>query len=102
MTKSQYRAALALIEDPQRWTQGTFARAQDGTPVRTRFELAVQWCAEGACLLATKYDYAAHADELAIAAHELFHRGPVSVNDQLGHAAVLSMFRRAMALAPEE
>lgn len=44
------KAGRELIADPERWTQGTYARDADGNRVYYDSPAAVCWCSQGAVL----------------------------------------------------
>lgn len=104
-TADKLREARALIEDPERWTTGAFARNVKGDPVDHRGQAAVAWCARGiayrvglspnSSLSGYGYGY------LSRASHEIG-QGLTAVNDCLGHDAVLKVYDRAIELAEAE
>lgn len=98
-------AARARIEPIERWTQGSSAKDALGHGVRPHSPTAVCWCAYGSLDLETPYGtHAIVAEVLRIfdsAAMELFGEAPHHVNDDLGHAAVLRIYDRAIALAEQ-
>lgn len=101
------RAARALIAHPDRWTIGSYARTATGTKCTPDDPLAARWCALGARNLASEgADHeVSDAVESALrrAARELRDGGgPAIVNDRQGHAAVLKMWDRAIALLEQE
>jgi hypothetical protein len=95
----------ALIADRLQWTQGQYARTMDGSGVPARCDSAVSFCATGALLradapsrgYAPSVVYHEADDALTQAGRELFGVSAVAVNDDLGHAAVLRMYDRAIA-----
>jgi hypothetical protein len=44
------QAVKELLSDPSRWTQGEFARDDDGYRVNIDSSTAVKWCLLGACI----------------------------------------------------
>jgi hypothetical protein len=98
------RAARELIADPERWTQGEYARDADGKPVDDGDERAVRWCATGAIWRTAPSGSVACrtiqlAAEVARRAHDM---GLMQVNDRLGHQAVLRVLDQAIAAAEAE
>lgn len=45
--------ARAILEQPENWTKGTYARDEDGWPRFEDYSAAVCWCMTGACRLAS-------------------------------------------------
>jgi len=110
MNKQEYRAAKAIIEKPENWTKGSFARSATGGAVPTDDPEAVCFCALGACLKSSpKGPFSDNLQELIQAATELGSnesdeaslRGITWINDNSGHEAVMKMFDRAIELAKE-
>jgi hypothetical protein len=95
------RAARELIADPERWTQGVFARDAEGRSVDPSDDRAVRWCAAGAIWrVATVAHGWCDAYWLARDAAERAHdSGLTEVNDRLGHQAVLRVLDQAIAAA---
>jgi len=99
--------ALEIISDPERWTQGTFARDTTGRTCSYLSYAAVKFCATGAIFKIIGWDGCfpvpalMRLDEAAL---QLFsgEANSVSVNDHHGHAAVVYMFERAIELAQAE
>lgn len=94
------RKARALLDDPQKWCQGAYARAPGGNPIGPETKGAVQWCAVGAL---RKVAGGPDADGIHEAVHELNAsiRSPgeiLSFNDadRRKHAQVLKVFDRAI------
>jgi len=85
-------AARALIADPERWTQGAWARDEEGGPVGTLSPAAVCFCAQGALVHVSRSGHERALEALSVAAG----RRPTVVNDFDGHAAVLEMYDRAI------
>lgn len=102
-------AARALIEDPSRWTTHSYAKDRDGHSVAEFSGQACKWCAAGALSRAIydcegKYEFdqteASNGAWSAIhrASHLRFnHQSVITVNDQLGHEAVLQVYDDAIA-----
>lgn len=97
-------AARDLISNPARWTQNFLAKDEYEYHVDPLSPDAVCWCAFGAIekvgddwksfLLgkgASKF--------LVEASEELFRDGVSTVNDTLGHQAILAVYDRAIELA---
>ena len=98
------RAARETLSDPTRWTQGAYARSASGRRLWFESPSAVCWCAYGALGKHSGLhpEEGRAADFLRRAADELFDLYPTEVNDDRGHAAVLSMYDLAIALADVE
>ena len=83
--------AQDLIRDPNRWTQGCYARNEHGVPTGASNPAAVRWDASGAILkVAGAPQYVVTAALADIFKGE----GVVHTNDSRGHAAVMAMFDR--------
>lgn len=96
-------AARDLIADPARWTQYASARDAEGKYVECDDEKAVCWCAMGALKHVCPLGRFIRTDRwLDRAGKELFGRLDVAVNDELGHAAVMQMYAKAIADAQAE
>ena len=97
--------ALGIISNPERWTQGTFARDITGDSRSYLSYAAVRFCAAGAIFKCIRWDGAfpvraiQYLDEAAL---QMASSNSVGVNDKLGHAAVIRMFERAIELARVE
>lgn len=101
MTPAQqiHAAALALISDPDRWTQGTYARTQYGDSVDGDDSAAVCWCSAGA-IEAVAYNCSRTAKAPVI---EALHAAAASdnsmhyvdFNDRHTHEEVMAMWQRA-------
>lgn len=105
-TADNLRRAKALIEDPKHWCQGASARDSEGNRVWEQSSEAVQWCAEGVlCHLDLARDFQSPEwDVLILASTEILGKitaVPYEVNDDIGHAAVMRMYDRAIELADE-
>jgi hypothetical protein len=93
------RAARELISDLAHWCQGKLARDEDGVPCYPGSEDAEQWCAQGAHARFTRGNVISGPlwDFLNGVARRGFGLSASGVNDQLGHAAVLELYDRAIA-----
>jgi hypothetical protein len=100
------RRAREIISDPEKWTQHAGAREASGFEVVPHSTVACRWCAWGAIQKAAReiVGQGIYVHSLRAAArldtnivqsglHPLF-----AVNDQQGHAAVLSLFDKALAM----
>lgn len=98
MTTSQIlREARKLIEKPENWTQGAYARDKDGNEVDVCDDAACCFCSMGAVALA-----AGGQQNGALARMELTKftlAGVAAFNDVYSHAEVLSLFSKAIAAA---
>jgi hypothetical protein len=93
--------AIALIENPEAWTQGVSARDLEGASVASNSQRACRWCTLGAL------DKAADDDNSWLAAtrevrdvmmrEEKFYRSVADFNDTHTHAEVLALLRKAAA-----
>lgn len=106
------RAARALIEDRDRWTQRAAARDEAGAVVIASGPAACRWCAVGALfrIIYTPGDDDAATlesprwtlpyDALEAAARELYgdegYASTAAVNDYKGHSATLAVYARAV------
>lgn len=101
--KQNLEAALAIIEDPAKWTQRAFARHANGNPIGPLEKNACSWCALGALTLVTANDCSLH-DEVKLLDDEAVRAGKgcvLMLNDQGSHAEVVEMFKRAIAACDE-
>jgi hypothetical protein len=92
-----------LLADKSRWTIGSFARDESNTTVMATHERACKWCLEGALQKVTDFN------ELLPEANDRLkrlipldeHGRPThhipSLNDQVGHEAVLRLLDEAIA-----
>ena len=86
-----------LIADPEYWTQGSWARRQDGSGCLPEFTGAVQWCLGGAVSKMVDDKLANPVSTfLNKCAYELFDTGVPSVNDRFGHSAVIELLDYAI------
>jgi hypothetical protein len=92
------REARQSISDPENWTQQTMARNVYGVGCSPISSEAKQRCAWGA-IEAARWCHGYREDdhrplivEIQIISGQLFKRGLASVNDHLGHQAVLQVF----------
>ena len=105
----QLRAAKALIDTPDKWTKGCFARRADGLLLMRgeSWDEAVCFCSEGAVRKASNGLLPPDVDRLLErAVPRTFHtssncRNFVLFNDaeETSHADVMKMFDRAIKLA---
>lgn len=95
------RRARALIADPEHWCTGDWARDAALIGAHPKDANACRWCASGALMAASDQPDGA-GWVLTAAAHSLYAAEVIAVNDDLGHAAVLAMYDRAIALAESE
>lgn len=95
------KAARAKIADPANWTTEVLAKDTKGEQVDFSHPSACQWCGLGA-LFAVDGLYTGSAADLYHAAQVLYKKSPASVNDQLGHSAVLAIYDYAIAKAEAE
>lgn len=97
------RAARQRITDPKNWTRDAYARDEAGRDTYTNgdCDFAVCWCAYGALGAEGSGVLTPEADILFQAALELYEKGPVEINDALGHEAVLRVYDRAIEIAEQ-
>lgn len=86
------RAAQALIDTPDKWTQGYYARDKDGAPVEATSRDAVCFCMLGACTRAKADDQYIYGATKALVT--LFNDDPKTT-----HRKVMNLFKKAIALA---
>jgi len=96
--------ALEIISDEARWTKAVVARKADGRCCEFANPLAAQFCAVGALSRAAYELLGARGVESTLKAVKFVlaadNRPPDSlplINDQEGHAAIVAMFKRALA-----
>ncbi len=93
--------ARKLIERPERWTKGNFAKDAHQYAVYPESHRAACWCAHGATIKASAEDWAKHASAIAALRNALtagWARNIVSFNDDPSttHADILALFDRAI------
>jgi hypothetical protein len=98
------KAGRELISDPARWTQTTYARAENGEILFGDDPGAICWCSRGALqkVLNTHRSIPPKVGmALDAAARQLARRnvGVIEFNDSRTHAEVLAMWDRAIANA---
>lgn len=88
-------AAREKIADRKNWCRGSLALLPNRQIASPRNPNAVKWCALGAC-----YSIPRMAElaiwQLELAATELYNTVVISVNDRIGHKAVLRLFDHAI------
>jgi hypothetical protein len=90
------KAARQRIEKPEHWTQGFMARDKDGNPTKSTNREACQWCALGA--ISAEAGGARAGEDAQDELYRAVGGTPITdINDRDGHAAVLSMFDKAIA-----
>ncbi len=101
--KKNLEAALAIIEDPARWTQRAFARHANGNTIGPLESYACKWCAMGALhrVIGPNYIPFDEIGALDDEAERLGKRCIVRLNDEGSHAEVVEAFRRAIAACEE-
>jgi len=102
------RAARELISDPAKWTQGAYARSSKGEELYYgNNPEAVCWCAYGALEKVSGQKTFSEVpgnkqlEESCPNTNDNDLSVP-AINDRLGHAAVLALYDRAIALAEQE
>ena len=96
------RKAKALIEDPQHWCQGVYAKGKSGREVDVKSRYADQWCAAGAMDKVNPRNTFSGDLYLNRAARDLYDQHFITVNDRLAHMDVMRMYDRAIELALED
>lgn len=92
------KAVRDKLADPKRWSQGMAAKNAKGEPVHSGDVNAVAWCLWGALNVDSGFaDSAWHLIE--VAAQDLYGKGPIDVNEDLGHEAVMKVLDRAIGWA---
>jgi hypothetical protein len=98
--------ARNLISDPAHWTRSFLASNAAGYPVAWDDPSAVKWCAMGAIyrgayeLVSSKEEATRIGKEVAKGIAPIwFGRSLMTMNDMLGHTAVLARFDRTLAAA---
>lgn len=96
--------ARRLIANKDRWTTGAGARKADGSGTFPTDGSATCWCAIGALgtTVLEGHVWAQAFNTLNDASHVLYAQGAVEVNDELGHAAVMRAYDRAIDIALTE
>lgn len=101
------RASLELLEDPDHWTQGVFARDRAGNSVKPWDPDACRWCMEGAPEK-VGFGHPHAVDVTTRLLNDALGRGTntnaAHYNDATGrrHSEVLAVIRRAIDLAEAE
>jgi hypothetical protein len=98
------RKARSIIEKPENWTQGTFARDESGNAVNPRASAAVCYCSRGALNHVTGGDgvYDGEAYDVLLSLLSDDYLGVADFNDTNTHAEVLALFDRAIDRAESE
>jgi hypothetical protein len=96
--------ALELISDEANWSRCAWARTARGRPCSWTHPYAAKFCAIGALNRAAfeltterSYELAMSAERHIMAASSIPHRHLPYVNDTEGHAAIVAMFKHALA-----
>lgn len=93
-------AAVALIENPEAWTQDAPARDKEGVSVDANSKQACRWCTLGA-IDKVSYDYNSWLEATRRVREVLRGDAPyISIakfNDNHTHAEVLALLRKAAA-----
>lgn len=95
------RAAKALIEDPDRWCQGAFAKMSNGMEVMPINSAAHSYCALGSAIKVSNQEFTLAA-ALNRTAKKMGHDYASVLNDSTDHPTVMKMFDLAIELALEE
>jgi len=99
------RDARESISDPARWTQCVDARTETGKAVRFDDPDAVRWCLMGAVWRSAQklnkpyrvWDASYQSLKDAARRLKMFYILPTTINDVVGHAAVLNLLDEAIA-----
>lgn len=95
-------AVRDLLADESRWTQGTAAVDTNGKDVHPKAEEACRWCVYGALLrISRSYGHPMGPawNLLTDVSREAGYSSPVRLNDERGHAAILTALDRAIQRA---
>lgn len=98
-------AAKNRISDPERWTQGSYARTVNGYSISSWDDRAVCWCATGAIDAERTFGISNALERgyaetvLSNVSNELFGESLVGVNDNLGHSSVMQVYDRAIEMS---
>jgi len=94
--------AKSLIETPETWTQGTYAKDANGQSVTSFSTEATQFCAMGAIRRATSCDAATfQRDKCYMAIRNAAGMDLTDYNDTNDHMAVMAIFDKAIANCKE-
>lgn len=97
--KTHLEAAKALIQDPNKWCQGSDAQNENGDAVCAWAPTACKWCAVGALWKTGDAYGPARLLLEEVAKKEFGQPGPMSLNDAYSHNAVMRMFDHAISKA---
>lgn len=96
------KAAKAVIENPDKWTQGAFARDTQGNRLPGGYgDEATCFCSLGAVEKATQLDWYDTPD-IVVYLEEAIDDQVAHFNDSASHADVMQMFDKAITLAESE
>ena len=102
----QLLAAKAVIEDPQHWTHRYYATDDQGIEIDPTNQRACRWCATGAIMKGlpqwswiNSFKESDAAKLLDGVSKYLFSVGLISVNDKIGHEAVMAVYDESIAQA---
>jgi hypothetical protein len=91
--------AIALIENPEAWTQGASAQDSAGLPVPPESQQACRWCTLSAIDKVSNYDYNSWLEATLKVREVLQKEQPfasiAAFNDNHTHAEVLALLRKA-------
>ena len=94
--------AKKLIKDKDNWCTRAFARDSFGTSVLPADKSACKWCASGAVLcVESAYPESSETRALQLLETFAFCHSAAYTNDEYGHAAVMTMYDKAIAYAKE-
>jgi hypothetical protein len=97
--KDTILAAIALIENPEAWTQGAPSRDSAGLPVPPESQQACRWCTLSAIDKVSNYDYNSWLEatlKVRDVLQKEHHFEPLAAfNDNHTHAEVLALLRKA-------
>ena len=99
---------LEVLEEARRkiyhkknWTTGVYARNINGILCTVHSENARSWCAQGAIMSLGNKCCKEASDILCKVGRNLYDHGIENINDIIGHAAVLRVYKVAIAEAKE-
>jgi hypothetical protein len=97
-TSEFLKKAKEKILDPSHWCSGVYAEDNAGNSIDVKSPKATRWCAYGAIDSMDVVD--TYADRiLSNSSIRLYHMELASVNDSLGHEAVIKIYDAAIATA---
>ena len=100
-TADTLRAARALIEQPERWTQNAYARDDSRQPCSPTDLIATCWCATGAISRVSRWSIT-NENKAWDTLNFITGVSVARFNDSRTHAEVLAAFDRAIEIAEKQ